>query len=177
FRQAHNLLSAATALDKLSPAAPALNARLHIQQCQNASPKPNFHLNHAEGSVLAAIERDPADFKHFERLAEIYILFAEISTDTEKTDWLYKAFGSISSAVDRYPGSARLHLQMADIAEKLGKNNTALDHYQKTVDIEDAFRAQFKIMYPQWQLVSRLGKEKYQLAKQKVKDLSEQPTP
>ncbi|UCF43552.1 MAG: O-antigen ligase family protein, partial [Planctomycetota bacterium] len=47
FRQAHNLLSAATALDKLSPAAPALNARLHIQQCQNASPKPNFHLNHA----------------------------------------------------------------------------------------------------------------------------------
>jgi O-antigen ligase len=177
FRQAHNLLSAATSLDRLSPAAPALNGRLHIQEFKTSSSKPNYHLQRAEKCVLAAIARDPVDFKHFERLAEVYTLFAEISTDQEKSNWLNKAFESISSAVDRYPGSARLHLQMADIAEKLGKNSIALDHYQKTVDIEDAFRAQFKIMYPQWQLVSRLGEEKYQTAKQKVKDLSEQPTP
>lgn len=176
FRQAHNLLSAATTIDKLSPAAPALNARLHIQQFQNASPKPNFHLQHAKGSVLAAIERDPADFKHFERLAEVYTSFAQISPADEKTNWLNKALDSILSAVERYPGSARLHLKMADIAEQLGENSIALEHYQKTIDIEDAFRAQFKIMYPQWQLVSRLGEEKYQLAKQKIKDLSEQTT-
>lgn len=177
FRQAHNLLSAATSVDSLSPAAPALNARLHIQQVHNASPKPNFHLQHAEKCLLAAIARDPADSKHFERLAETYTLFTEISPPDEKTNWLNKALDSISSAVERYPGSARLHLQAAEIAEKLDNNTLALDHYQKTVDIEDAFRNQFKIMYPQWRLVSRLGEEKYQHAKQKLKDLSEKSTP
>jgi hypothetical protein len=177
FRQAHNLLSAATSLDKLSPGAPALNARLHIQEFKTSSSKPNFHLQRSEKCVLAAIARDPTDFKHFERLAEVYTLFAEISTGREKTESLNKALDSISSAVERYPGSGRLHLQMANIAEKLGKNSIALDHYQKTIDIEDAFRAQFKIMYPQWQLVSRLGEDKYHTAKQKVKDLSQKPAP
>ena len=177
FRQAHNLLSAATSLDKLSPGAPALNARLHIQEFKTSSSKPNFHLQRSEDCLLAAIRRDPTDFKHFERLAEVYTLFADISTGREKTDSLNKALDSISTAVERYPGSARLYLQMADIAEKLGKKTLALDEYQKAVDIEDAFRAQFTTMYPQWQLVSRLGEDKYQNAKQKVKGLSQKPAP
>jgi O-antigen ligase len=177
FRHAHNLLSTAAVVDNLSPAGPALNARLYLQEFENFSSKPSFHLHHAEKSLLAAIRRDDADFKYFERLAEVYTSFAQISPPDEKTDWLNKALDSISSAVDRYPGSARLHLKAGEIAENLGKNALALQHYQKAVDIEDAFRAQFKIMYPQWQLVSRLGEDKYQLAKQKLIELSEQPSP
>ena len=177
FRQAHNLLSAATQVDNLSPAAPALNARLHLREFESSSSKPNFHLQRSKNCLLVAIARDPADFKHFERLTEVYTFFADISTGREKTDSLNKALDSISAAVDRYPGFARLHLQMAEIAEKLGKNSLALEHCQKAVDIEDAFRAQFKIMYPRWQLVSRLGEDKYQTAKQKLKELSQQPAP
>jgi hypothetical protein len=44
------------------------------------------------------------------------------------------------------------------VAEKLGRNDIALNHYQAAVDIEDAYRTQFRIMYPERKtVISRLG--------------------
>ena len=63
---------------------------------------------------------------------------------------------------------------MAQIAEYLGKIQTAIEHYRKAIEIEDQYRAQFKLLYPQWPyIVSRLGEEKYQLAVERVRKLSE----
>jgi len=66
---------------------------------------------------------------------------------------------------------------MAQIAEKLAKPRLAKKQYQKAVEIEDSFREQFRRMYPGRKIVSRLGEEKYQFAKQRIKHLSQQPTP
>jgi O-antigen ligase/tetratricopeptide (TPR) repeat protein len=168
LRQAHNLLSAAAANDTLSPAAPALNARLHLQQF-DASPSENKpHFRRAESCFLQAIRLNPADYKNYEKLAQTYIRFAETSEDPERTDYLEKALDTSTSAVHLYPGSARLRFQTAQIAETLNKNDLALQQYQKAVEIEYAFRTQFMIMYPDRKIVSRLGQDKYHSAKQKI---------
>jgi len=54
----------------------------------------------------------------------------------------------------------------------LGQKTIALCHYQMAVDIEDAYRAQFKIMYPGRAIISRLGEETYTEAKSKINELS-----
>ncbi|MHC4783052.1 MAG: hypothetical protein ACYTE0_08380, partial [Planctomycetota bacterium] len=58
------------------------------------------------------------------------------------------------------------------IAEQLGRNDAALKHYQTAVDIEDAYRAQFRIMYPERKtVISRLGNATYTEAKSKISEL------
>ena len=177
FQQAHNLLAAAAKDDCLSPAALSLNGRIYLQRYKASVPKQADLLLQSEKCLLDGIERNVADFKNFERLAEVYTLLAEISTQQAKTDWLNKAFDSANRAVQRYPGSGRLRVKLAKIAEQLGKSDVAIEQYEKAVDIEDSFRAQFQLMYPGREIVSRLGEEKYKNAKQKIRALCEQPTP
>ena len=42
---------------------------------------------------------------------------------------------------------------------------------KKAIEIEDAYRTQFKIMYPGKKVFSRLGQENYNSAKNKLKKL------
>jgi lipopolysaccharide biosynthesis regulator YciM len=95
----------------------------------------------------------------------------------EKTEWLEKAYHSTKQAVERYPGCGRLRVELAKIAEQTGKTQVAVEQYEKAVEIEDAYRNQFRLMYPGRDVFSRLGEEKYNFAKQRIKQLSEQPTP
>ena len=176
FQKAHNLLNNAAADDYLSSAAPSLNGRLYLQRFSSAVAKQNNLLLQAEKCLLAATERDRADFKNFERLAEVYTLLAETNAQ-ERTDWLNMAFDSAAGAVERYLGCGRLRVESAKIAEQLGKTNTALKHYEKAIEIEDSYRRQFRIMYPDREIFSRLGEEKYKNIKQRIKFLSQQPTP
>ena len=177
FQKAHNLLNNAAADDYLSSAAPSLNGRLYLQRFSSAVVKQNNLLLQAEKCLLAAIERDRADFKNFEQLTKVYTLLAGNSTQQVKTNWLNKAFDTGLLAVERYPGCGRLRIELAKIAEQLGKTNTALRYYEKAIEIEDSYRRQFRIMYPGREIFSRLGEEKYKNAKQRIKFLSEQPTP
>jgi hypothetical protein len=179
FEQAHNLLKAAADDDRLSEAALSLNSRLYLQQFQNSGPKQIDLLFSAEQCTLDAIGRNKIDFKNFEQLAGIYSAIAdlgepgrtEISGRQEKQDWLNKAFDSASQSVERYPGSCRLHFKLAEIAEQSGKNDVAFANYKKAVEIEDGYRRQFQTMYPGREIFSRLGEEKYRIAKQKVEIL------
>ena len=122
---------------------------------------------------LAAIQRSPADYKNYQKLTTAYTLLAKTATAKQKTDWLNKAFDSATAAVDRYPGSAKLRISLASIAEDLNKTDTALDQYKKAVEIEDSFRQQFEMMYPDRKVINRLSKEKYDLAKQKIESSPE----
>jgi hypothetical protein len=62
---------------------------------------------------------------------------------------------------------------LAQIAEKLGKTEIAIEQYRKAIEIEDSFRRQFQMMYPERrEIVSRLGEEKYQFAVKRIKELS-----
>ncbi len=170
---AHNLLDSAAAQDTLSPLASSLNARLYLYQYRQSQEKNRELFTRSEKCFKTAIERNNADFKNYERLTEAYLEHAKITTGMQKADLLSKAFDAAKNAVERYPGCGRLHFNLAQIAEKINKTETAIEHYEKAIDIENQYRNQFRIMYPERdKIVSRLGEEKYQTAIERAKELS-----
>lgn len=173
FEQAHKLLDTAAEDDRLSPAALSLNGRMYLQRFLFSTPKQMGLLLHSEKSLRGAIERNRADFKNFERLTNVYTRLAENSERQVKGDWLNKAFDSCLLAAEYYPGCGRVRVELAGIAEQLGRTEYAIEQYKKAVDIEDSYRCQFRVMFPERELFSRLGEEKYRLAKQRIKHLSE----
>ena len=174
FDYAHQWLDTAANDDRLSPTPLSLNGKLYLHQFQTAQTKTPDLLLHAEKCLQTAINRNNADFKTFERLTEVYNLLAETSKPGEKTDWLNKAFYIASMAIERYPGCERLHFELAKIAEELGKTDLARQEYKQAIEIEDSFRSQFKMMYPNREIVSRLGEDKYQFATERIKKLKKQ---
>jgi len=174
FELAHNLLDSATDDDPLSPEAPAMNGRLYLRHFQSTAAKNAQILNAAEQALSLAAQRNPDDYKNFESLAEVYSLHSQLQPD-EKNQWLTKALDSASIAVGLYPGDAELHFYIAQLADQLGKTDTALKHYQKAVQIEDSFRDQFHLMYPDREVLSRMPEEQYLLAKKRIRELLANP--
>ena len=177
FEYAHQLLDQAAEQDRLDPTALNLNGRLYLQHYNETPNAQPALLKKAEACFLAAIARDKADFKNYQKLSEVYSLLAKTEAVQEKNNWLNKSLDSLWSAVERYPGSSQLRIEMAEVAEQLDKTDIAVAQYKKAVEIEDAYRNQFKTMYPGREIFSRLGEEKYQFAKQRIKYLSERLTP
>jgi hypothetical protein len=174
FEDAHSLLDKAAEDDRLSPVPLSLNGRLYLHHFQVTGRKNADLLLQAEKRLQAAIKRVSIDFKNFERLTDVYNNLAQISGPQEKTEWLNKALNSASSAVERYPGCERLHFELAKIAEQLQKTDLAYQEYKEAIEIEDSFRSQFKMMYPNREIISRLGEEKYQFATERIKELKKQ---
>ncbi len=126
----------------------------------------------AAAAFEKAVLLNPAEFKNYRSLYETYRLLAE-RNDSRRNEFLNKAFENVKKAVERYPGSGRLHYELAYTAEQLGIRDTAAEHYQKAVEIEDVYREQFREMYPGIELFSRLGFDKYNTAKHKIAALSQ----
>jgi tetratricopeptide (TPR) repeat protein len=169
---AHNLLEDATYDDRLSPEAPYMNGKMYLQYFTSPMITHSQLYTGAEEALSIAIERNPDDYKIFDALAELYSLRS--NEDPNRRDyWLNQAFDAASMAVSLYPGNADLHFRLAALADDLGRMDDALKHYEKTVEIEDAFRKQFRMMYPDRKPFSRLGEEKYYLAGQRILELYE----
>ena len=177
FEYAHNLFASAAKDDPLSAAPLLLNGRLYLRRFLAPGSNQKDLLLKSKKSLLEAVERNPADYKNFERLAETYNNLAQISTANSMTDYLGKAFDNAEMAVKLYPGCGRLRFKLAEIAEQLGEIVLAVEQYKAAVKIEDGFRRQFQIMYPESEIFSRLGEDKYQAAKQNIKNLSPKTTP
>jgi len=178
FDHAHELLNSAAADDPLSPAALSLNGRLYLRHFELTRNEDRDLLGKSENCLRAAIDRNSAAFKNFERLTEVYMLLAETAPPQDKTPWLSKAFDTASQAIERYGGCARLRVKLAKVAELLDKAEIAVEQYQKAVDIEDSYRTQFQTIYPEREdIVSRLGEDKYLFAKDRLKSLSKQNPP
>ena len=95
------------------------------------------------------------------------VAYSLLGQNQEAYDWYLRA-------AERYPCCGRLHFHLGQLADRLGKPVQALQHYRETVSIEDAFRKQFRQMYPEReQVVSRLGEDKYLFAEQRIRELSE----
>jgi len=167
FEQAHELLAAAAEEDLLSSAALNFNGQLYLEEYNQAEEKEAAPLVKAEECFLNAIGRSEADFKNYEKLSSVHNLLGQRQ----------KAYDWGLEAAKRYPGLGRLQFELAKIAEQMGETNLAMKHYTEAVKLEDRFRRQFQHMYPGRQIFSRLGEEKYQLAKQRIDSLSGRPTP
>jgi len=173
FPQAYNLLVRAAKDDSLNPLVLSLYGRLYFQNASVTNSGRRDLLMLSESAFFGAIQRNQADFKNFERLTKVYNLLAETSAEEERSDWLKKAFDAAKTATELYPGLARLRVELAKIAEQLGKTDIAIIQYQKAIEIEDSFRTQFQAMYPECKIFSRLGEDKYDFAVKRVKELSE----
>lgn len=162
--RAHDLLDAASAADPASATTLNLNGRLYLQEYEEARPTQLDLLEKAAACFAKATEVDPADYKNYEKAAIAYSL---MGADEQAYDWYLKA-------TQRYPGCGRIWFGLAQVADRLGKTDSAVEFYQKAVEIEDAFREQFHVMYPNRPMVSRLGEAHYQQAKQRIEELSRQ---
>lgn len=178
WEEAHYLLDKAAQDDSLSAAALSLNGRLYLHHAGVSGSRNKNLLLNAEKCFQEAIRRNRQNFKNFEQLADVYTQLAQVAARQEKTDYLNKALDTFRLAAERYPGCGRLRFKLAETAEQLGKNDLALEQYEETIKIENEFRAQFRMMYPEREeIISRLGEEKYQAAKQRIKLLSEPSLP
>ncbi len=164
---AHQLLELAAKDDLLDPAALNLDGRIYLREYDQTKTKQPNSLEKAAKCFVAASNRDRADFKNYEKLTEVYNL---LDQPQQAYDWCLRA-------LEYYPGSDKLRIELAKLAERLGKTDVAIANYRQAIEIEDSYRRQFQIMYPGKKVFSRLGEEKYQIAKQKIESLSQQKNP
>ncbi len=164
FDPAHAALEEAMKADPLSPAAANLNGRLYLQQSER-SQQPAALLEEAARCFREAIARSPADYKNYENLATVY---TRMERYQDAYEWYLRA-------ADLYAGCDRLWLELGQSAERLGRNDAALAHYGRAVEIEDSYREQFHRMYPErTKIVSRLGEKEYRLAREQIDRLKKQ---
>jgi len=163
YDAAHQDLAAATRADPLSPVAANFNGRLYWQQYEQTQGRQPALLEEAARCFGEAIERNPADYKNYEKLGAVH----------DRLGQAQKAYEAYLRAAAFYPGCERIWFELAQVAEKIGKPGLALCHYTKAVEIEDAYRQQFRQMYPDREnVVSRLGDKEYQLAQKRIEELS-----
>jgi O-antigen ligase/tetratricopeptide (TPR) repeat protein len=173
FEYAHELLDKAAGEDILSSSALSLNSRLYLRQYEMMLDKNRGLLLRAEACLKKSIERNNAEFKTSGRLTDVYRLLAEASTGPEKAGWLEKAFEAVSQSIERYPGSGRLRFKKAQIADLMSNTDIAVEQYTKAIEIEGEYRDQFKQMYPEIEdIVSRINKNSYYYAKERIEELS-----
>lgn len=168
----YNKLDAAEKADPLSAEAPSMHGNILIRQFQMMKNKKPGILYQAIEHFTEAKKRDRANYSYYEKLSISHNLLASLETGESAKASREKASYWIDQAIERYPNSARLNIEAGTIAESNQNIDKALRHYQKAVEIEDAYREIFKVMYPGRDVFSRLGEDKYQLAKQKGKQLS-----
>ncbi len=167
---ANKLLDRAADLDKLDPLPCAINGKIMIAAYEYS--KDTAMLEKAAEYFDLATVRDHSDFKNYANIGRAYEKLAEASSEDKKQQLLKKAFDMMANAVNRYPGSAELRIEFAKITEKLSLRDVALRSYKKAIDIENAYRRQFKIMYPGREEVSRLSTKEYSFAKERIEALS-----
>jgi tetratricopeptide (TPR) repeat protein len=175
-RSAAQFLEEASQADKLNPTPLNIAGRFAMQQYLTAQTKDPKLLQTALQYLLKAIELDPANFKHYEKLSDAYSLIAEQASSQEKSDALRSAYEYAEKARQRYPGSDRIHFKLAKLAEELNLPEDALQYYKKTVEIEDDYRKQFRVMYPDREIFSRLGPTNYKLANERIGQLEKELT-
>ena len=171
-------LENAIATDPLSPDtaynAAGVLAQMYAQQRPSA--KDPLLLEKAIEYAGVSHRRNPVDFKPFRIQGDIYLLLGSSAKSSEqKNDYLQKAYIAFHSAIIRYPGSDRMHYTLGMIAEELQQPQEALSHFQNAVEIEEAYRSQFQVMYPDRKpVVSRMGHTAYTTAKVKIEELQKQ---
>ncbi|OHB53885.1 MAG: hypothetical protein A2Y07_10335 [Planctomycetes bacterium GWF2_50_10] len=161
-----NLARAATE-DKYSAEIPAMNGSLAMQVYELPDSNDIKLLEWARDRFLLAAQRDRADFKNYNRLAEVFTKLADAQPQFRKK-YLTQAAIAIDEAIKRYPGSDQLWFEAGKIAQLSGDLPRARSCFAKAVEIEDAYRLMFARMYPGRELFSRLGQAKYEYAKSQM---------
>jgi tetratricopeptide (TPR) repeat protein len=168
FDPAHDDLSAAFRADPLSATAVDLNGRLYVQQYARSGQNQPRLLDRAAQCFRKAVAANPADYKDYEKLAQVYL---GMQRWQDAYNWYLKA-------AELYPGCERLWFRLGQVAEQLGKTDDALVFYTKAVQIEESYQQQFRRMYPSREnVISRLGDEELLVARKRIAEISNPTSP
>ena len=171
---AQKLLAEAAEDDRFSNTALFLGGQFYMDSFYSRGTAGTELLLNAAERFRQAHELNNADYKSLEKLADVYAMLAVVDDQQSRTEWLTKAMESANLAVERFGGCGRLRVKLAQAAEQLERLEIALEQYKKAVEIEDSYRRQFAIMYPEREMFSRLGQQTYEFSKQRIETLSEQ---
>ncbi len=171
FGQAETYLTEALNSDPLAARPAVLLGSLYEQKAMAQPEKSTYFLRRAHEATLEAIGRNPGDHRNYKKLADICIGLAASDAQHPSEFWYQKALEQTQKALTLYPGSDRHCYQAGQLAEKLEQPETALAYYLRAVEIEDAFRRQFREMYPGEEVFSRMGRGKYLHAKEQIEAL------
>lgn len=171
--QASHLLEQATGADSLSPQPPWLQGQWALQRYGEKLVKDPMLLEQAADGFQTAAERNPDDYRMRESLSDVYYFRAEsVSDPNEKTACFERAYTALQQAWRRFPGSDRIVFKLGNIAEGLGLTTEAAGWYCRAVAIEQAYRRQFQEMYPEYDLFSRLGQQRFEYAQEFIRNHS-----
>ncbi|NLH17984.1 MAG: hypothetical protein GX455_15520 [Phycisphaerae bacterium] len=168
IRESLTLLETVVKMDPLNPDLPRMlgNARL-----QFAADKDQEQIRKAIAAFEFSARCNPASFKACERLSRAYEQLARTQTGDDQNASLLLAMAAADKTIERYPACDRMLFERARLAEQVGRNDLALRDYRRAVEVEDAYRAQFRIMYPNRTMTSRLGEKNYNYAKTRISEL------
>ena len=167
--QVLELLEQARRTDPLSPQADWLKGQWALQRYGEKLIKDASLLEQAANAFQATICRNPDDYRLRESLSDVYFVRADTAGDpNEKTDFFQQSYDSLKQAWLRFPGSDRIVFKLGTLAEQLGLTAEAGGWYCRAVTIEQAYRRQFQEMYPEYDLFSRLGQQRFEYAQQYV---------
>ena len=152
--RAHTALDAAAKADRWLDEVLSLDAKVYFRQYEQSAPKDPDLLEAARRRLTLAGSRNPADYRHREKLAQVH----ELQGDTAKAREI------LAEAIKKYPDCARLEVAMGRLLDP----DAAAAHYRRAVEVEDAFREQFRRMYPGREPISRLGQDAYEDAKARM---------
>ncbi len=167
-KESLSLLEPVVNIDPLNPDLPRMlgNARL-----QFAPDTDQEQIRKAIAAYTLSAMRNPDSFKAYERLARAYERLAHTQTVDAKIVSLQQSLVWADKTLECYPACDRILFLRAELNERLGHRDRALADYRRSVEIEDAYRAQFRVMYPARTMVSRLGEKNYNDAKSRISEL------
>jgi len=171
YTAAGQLAGQAEKFDRLNPEIPNFLTQLHLVQWQLAGDKPSGYLDDAIANGERAIQRDPANYKFYRQLSEVYLLAAQ-----NRQDGKYdreKALSYMRQAVSRYPTSSALLIQYGRLLQDKGQLKEAMHQYEKALQNEEAFLRQQQQMYPdRKQLSPRLDPQLSRRAQEEINRIS-----
>jgi hypothetical protein len=124
-------------------------------------------IHEAQVFQQQAQNRDRANFIYSESLSKLYLIESEIKKES-RLECLDAAYRALLISQRLYPGSDRIAYNLGTLAEKMNQPQKAAEHFRRAVEIEDQYRSQFKQMYPDYSLWSRLGQDRYDYAKKYI---------
>lgn len=164
------LLREAAATDPLASGPLYYRGQAAVDRFRRLPDAPTALLKEALENYKQALLRNPAVFYISRAIMETYRLLAETADDPAAAKAaLGEAYMYGQAAQRRYPGSDVLAFGLGEIAERLGRPREALEWYRRAVEIEEAYCAQFAVMYPGYELFSRLGQERYEYARDYIR--------
>ena len=169
---AHEKLDRASAADPIDAKNEYFHGRFYLKQFDETGKKYLYILDNAIDCFQQAAKLNKANFKNYEKIGQTYNLLADNLKGNPAAEARQKALHAFENAIERYPNSDRLNFSAAQTADKLNDKDTALKYYSRAIEIENAYRKMFEMMYPERELFSRLGQDNYQQALKRKEQLS-----